>query len=179
MCTSALGCGKKTKIFFYNKAVKFVKTRLFEPSLHQAFPGFSPHSVFPFICARGTEVWIIISDLLTDGTRRQTAAISSSHLISPSIFFFHLASSNATEFQGSVKLGLIEGSMCFVCFSVGETNKETKTETLSNSREKNKKTVQVRSAEAAVIGGESRSARRRMECQGRSCNPWPHSWRIR
>ena len=105
--------------------MKFVKTRLFEPSLHQAFPGFYPHSVFPFICARGTEVWIIISDLLTDGTRRQTAAISSSHLISPSIFFFHLASSNATEFQGSVKLGLIEGSMfLFVFLWVKQTRRQ-------------------------------------------------------
>lgn len=176
MCTSALGCGKKTKIFFYNKAVKFVKTRLFEPSLHQAFPGFYPHSVFPFICARGTEVWIIISDLLTDGTRRQTAAISSSHLISPSIFFFHLASSNATEFQGSVKLGLIEGSMfLFVFLWVKQTRRQRQKRCPTAGKKTNKKTVQVRSSEAAVIGGESRSARRRMECQGRSCNPWPHS----
>ena len=43
--------------------------------------------------------------------------------------------------------------------SVGETNRESKTETLPNSRKKKKKTVQVRSTEAGVIGGESRSAR--------------------
>lgn len=56
--------------------------------------------------------------------------------ISPPFFFFHLSSAIATEFEGYVKLGSIEASVfCFV-FSVGETNRETKTETLSNSRKK-------------------------------------------
>lgn len=124
-----------------------------------------PLNLFLFICARGIEVWIIISDLLTDGTNRQMPR-SFDHIP----FLFHLSHHHR---QGR---GLcVSRSLRQIIVSVGETNRDTHTGEDRNI---------VQQQRQHFRWGHVRLVRRRVllshaACQGQSCNPWPHSWRIR